>query len=382
MEITRVEIHEFEYDHADVGTRPDGEAVYDPGAEATGVSYVLEVHTDAGVVGRYRDQIYAAATVPQILGVAEQFLLGRDPLDRESIWFDLRRALRHTGHLAIGPVDVALWDLAGKHYGEDVATLLGGRMQERVPAYASTMSGSPEHDTPSTYADFARDCRDRGYPAFKIHPLGDPDRDVEVCRAVADAVGDDMDLMLDPSSCYRRYADALAVGRALDELDFAWYEDPLRDTGDSAYAMRRLADELDTPLLGLEHSRTEPFGAIDHLFEDALDLVRVDAHLGGGLTGAMKTVHTVQSAGMDVEPHLGGAAHLHLLSAVPNARYFEHGLLHPEVGFEWTNNLGYAEPIEVVDDDGMVAVPEGPGLGIDIDWDWVEERRTERHVVD
>jgi len=382
MEITAVEIDEFAFEQEDVGIRPDGESVYDPGETAEGTSFVLSIHTDEGVTGRYRGQIFGALTIPQIEHVAENFLLGRDPLNRESIWFDLRRALRHTGHLGIGPVDVALWDLAGKQYGESVATLLGGRMRERVPAYASTTSGNPEHDTPSTYADFARECRDRGYPAFKIHPLGDADRDIEVCRAVADAVGDEMDLMLDPSSCYRRYSEALEVGRVLDELDFAWYEDPLRDTGDSAYAMRRLTEELDTPILGLEHSRTEPFGAVDHLFEDALDLVRVDAHLGGGLTGAMKTVHTVQSAGMDLEPHLGGAAHLHLLSAVPNAGYFEHGLVHPELGFEWTNNVGYEEPIEVVDDDGMVAVPEGPGLGVDIDWDYVEANRTRRIVVE
>ncbi|MCU4744634.1 mandelate racemase [Halobacteria archaeon AArc-m2/3/4] len=381
MEISELEFHWFEDEIDDIGTRPDGEAVYDPGSTATHSGFVLVIRTDTGLEGYCRSTFYAKQVAAQIEEAAGTFLLGRDPLEREEIWWNLRRILRHSGHMGLGPIDIALWDLAGKHYGASVAELLGGRRRERIPAYASTMSGNPELDTPETYADFAEECLEQGYPAFKLHPLGEPDRDIEACRAVADRVGDEMDLMLDPSSTYQSYTDALRVGRVLDELEFTWYEDPLRETGDSIYAMRRLAAELDTPLLGLEHSRTEPFGLFNHLEQDALDIARVDALLGGGITGALKAVHTAETAGIDVEPHLGGPEHLQLLATITNATYFEHGLLHPHVDLSQTNSWGYTEQIDRVED-GHVTVPDGPGMGVEIDWDWLDEHGTETTVVE
>ena len=382
MEISEVEIHEFTYHLEDVGQRPDGELVYVPGGTVEPPGYVLTIRTDTGLEGHYRAHMWTKVGVAQIEAVATQFLIGRDPLNRNVIWHDLRRQLRHTDHNALGAIDNALWDLAGKHYGASVAELLGGRVRDRVPAYASTMSGNPERDPPERYADFAAECLEKGYQAFKIHPHGDPDADIEICRAVAERVGDEMDLMLDPSSCYGRFNDAVRVGKVLDEYDFLWYEDPLRDTGDSPYAMRRLAEEIETPILGIEQSRTEPFGAFTHLTNDALEMVRVDAHLGGGLTSAQKVCHTVETAGMDVEPHVGGPEHLLLASTLRNAHYFEHGLLHPEVGFDWYNDQGYVGELEVIDSDGRIPVPDGPGMGVEIDWDFVEERGTDHTVID
>lgn len=382
MEITEVEIHEFSYKIEDVSPRPDGEIVYVPGGTIEPSGYVLTIRSDTGIEGHYRAHMWAPVGVEQITSVASHFLIGRDPLSREEIWQDLRRQLRHTDHNALGAIDNALWDLAGKHFDASVATLLGGRLRDRVPAYASTLSGNPERDTPERYADFAADCLDMGYPAFKIHPHGEPDADIEICRAVADRVGSEMDLMLDPSSCYDRYTDAVRVGKVLDELDFLWYEDPLRDTGDSINAMRRLAAEIETPLLGIEQSRTEPFGAFNHLTNDALDMVRVDAHLGGGLTSAQKVCHTVETAGLDVEPHVGGPEHLQLASTLRNTHYFEHGLLHPEVGTEWYNDQGYVGSVESIDADGMISVPDGPGFGVEIDWSFVEKRQTDHTVID
>lgn len=223
------------------------------------------------------------------------------------------------------------------------------------------------------YADFDEECKEAGYPGFKIHLHGDPDTDIEICRAVADRVGEEMDLMLDPSSCYETYADALRVGRVLDELDFYWYEDPLMETGDSVYAMRRLTDELDTPVLGLEHSRTEPFGAITHLFNDALDLIRLDARDGGGITGAMKVDRAAETAGMDVEPHGAGPAHLQIQAAIRNTNYAEDGLIHPEITPNWRDRAN---------DDGTLSIPDEPGIGREFDWDRIEEQCVSHTVFD
>lgn len=311
---------------------------------------------------------------------APEFLIGQDPLQREGIWQEIWTAFRHTSHLGLGPIDIALWDLAGKHHNASVAELLGG-YRESIPAYASTYWGDSQPDglsSPGTYANFAESCRDAGFPAFKIHPTGEPQLDIKICQAVNEAVGGDMDLMLDAASAYRTYAQAVKVGRILDELDYLWYEDPMGDTGESIHAGRRLSAELETFVLGGEHVRTGPFGRADHISADGLDLVRADAHLDGGITSVMKTAHLAESFGLDVELHVGGPAHLHCLSAIRNTNYYEHGLLHPEV--EWTTGVGLSGLPEV--QNGQINVPEGPGLGVGIDWDFINANTTETTVID
>jgi L-alanine-DL-glutamate epimerase-like enolase superfamily enzyme len=381
MRIEAVEVHEFTYRLEDVGTH-EGHQVYDPGSTVEPPGFVLTIRADDGTEGHYRGFMYAPPMITQVKMAAPEFLVGRDPLEREGIWQDVWKAFRHTDHLGLGPIDIALWDLAGKCYDEPVSRLLGG-YRDRVPAYASTYWGDDAADglsSPDRYAEFARECADAGYPAFKIHPVGEPRRDIEICRAVAEAVGEEMDLMLDPASSYQTYAETLRVGNVLDELGFFWYEDPMADTGESINMAKRLAHDLRTPILGVEHVRTGPFGRADHLADEALDMVRADAHLDGGITSVMKIANLTEAFGLDVELHVGGPAHLHCMSAIRNTNYFEHGLLHPTA--DWMHSQALAEPVERVDSDGTIAVPEAPGLGIDIDWEFVEERLVDHTVVD
>lgn len=381
MRITSVEIRDFTY-HIEDATSGGEHLHYEPGESVTMPGFVLTIRTDEGVEGHYRAFLFTPPMRSQVEMMARGYLIGRDPLEREGIWQDLWKGFRHTDHLGLGPIDIALWDLAGKYYDESVSTLLGG-YRDRVPAYASTFFADSHPDglsSPEAYAEFARTCRDEGYAGFKIHPFGEPERDIAVCRAVADAVGDEMDLMIDPSSEYDTYAETLRVGRALDELGFFWYEDPMADTGQSISMGSKLSDDLDTPILGVEHVRTGPFGRADHLADDALDFVRADAHLDGGITSVMKIAHLVEAFGLDVELHVGGPAHLHCMSAIRNSNYYEHGLLHPET--EWMSAQGFADPVEELADDGTMAVPNGPGLGVDIDWDLIEERETGRTVIE
>ncbi|MFC7165256.1 enolase C-terminal domain-like protein [Halospeciosus flavus] len=142
----------------------------------------------------------------------------------------------------------------------------------------------------------------------------------------------------------------------------------------SATMVKKLVSALDTPVLGLEHVRTGPYGTTTHLVEEAADLVRTSAHLDGGITGLMKTANTVESFGLDVELLLGGPAHVHAMSAIRNTNYFEHGLLHPES--RWILDQGYEGNPEALGDDGRMHVPDGPGLGVDVDWEFVEARQT------
>jgi L-alanine-DL-glutamate epimerase-like enolase superfamily enzyme len=380
MRISELELHEFTYELDDVGTE-DGHQAYSPGSTLEPPGFVLTIRTTEGLEGHYRGFYFVPPMVAQIR-MASGELLGRDPLEREDIWQDLWKAMRHLDHVGMGPIDIALWDLAGKHYGASVAELLGGT-REAVPAYASTFMADDNGglDSPEAYAEFAADCLDRGYPAFKIHGFGDPERDIAVCRAVAERVGEGMDLMLDPASEYDTYAETLRVGRALDELEYFWYEDPMADGGESTEMARGLARDLDTPILGVEHVRGGPFTRVNHLASEALDLARADAHLDGGITGVMKIAHAVEAFGRDVELHVGGPAHLHCMSAMRNTNYYEHGLLHP-AGIEWMSAQGFVESPERVTDDGTVSIPDGPGLGVEIDWEFVDDRLTNHEVID
>jgi len=379
MRITEVEIEEFTYRMPDVSLGNGGFA-YEPGAVGEPGGFVLTVRTADGTEGYHRGYMLVRPVLSQVEMAAEK-LIGRDPLEREGIWQDLWRAHRQTGRLGVGAADVALWDLAGRHYGESVGALLGGYRDE-LPAYASTTAADDAPDglsSPEAFADFAEACRDEGYPGFKIHGFGDPERDVETVHAVADAVGDEMDLMIDPSDEYDTFADALAVGEACDERGFYWYEDPTPGAGDSVSLARRLSDRLDTPLIGGEYARTGPTGVTNVLAQDVYEFIRADVFLDGGITGAMKMARVAESFGVDVEFHVSGPATLQCLSAVRNTNYFEHGLLHPRC--EWKNGQALERDVDRPDD-GRVSIPDGPGLGVDVDWAFVEERRTGRTVID
>ncbi|THE63212.1 mandelate racemase [Salinadaptatus halalkaliphilus] len=386
MEITAIELHEFTFELKNVGTAGGipVHQVYDPGNTIEPAGLVVTIRASDGTEGHYRSITYGELMTKHVEMAAENVLLGRSPLEREAIWQDLWRAFRHTDHFGLGPIDIALWDLAGNYYDETVSKLLGGSRRE-IPAYASTFfmdDADGGLDSPKAYAEFARTCLERGYPGYKIHgyPGGDVDTDIEICRAVGEAVGDEMDLMLDPASGYETYREALRVGRVLDEYDFYWYEDPMADTGQSINASKNLTRELETPLLGLEHVRTGPYGRADHIAAEAVEMVRADVHQDGGITGCLKIATVAEAFGLDVEFHLGGPATLHCLSAIRNTNYFEHSLVHPQ-DIDWMNQQGFVDPPERLTADGTIPVPEGPGLGVDIDWQFIDDRREDHTVI-
>jgi len=284
--------------------------------------------------------------------------------------------------MGIGPLDIALWDLAGKHYGASVAELLG-IYRTRVPAYASTYHGDDSGglDSPSAYADFAAECHEMGYPGFKIHgwggsnPARDIDRGIETVHAVGERVGDEMDLLFDPACEYETFGDALNMGRACDEHGFFWYEDPYRDGGISQHARSRLRERLETALLQTEHVRgLEP--ATDFVASGATDFVRADPEYDGGITGAMKRARIAEGFGLDVEFHAPGPAQRHCIAATRNTNYYEMALVHPDCRTPEPPVYagGYDDELEAVDDDGYVEVPDGPGLGVEYDWDFIEPR--------
>ena len=380
--ITSIEVVQYEKDVIDVGVEPTiGILIYRPGGVQKFRGRGLRIHTDVGVTGEYFGGFEADYAV---IGGLARTLIGRNALERDAIYDDLKQATRQQSRMGMGVIDIALWDLAGKYYDAPIYELLGGSAGKKLPCYASTYVGDYEEgglNSPEAYADFAEACLELGYPGFKIHGWQDaPLKDqIELVRAVGRRVGDRMDLMLDPFCAIKTFAEALKLGRACDEFDYFWYEDPFRDGGVSAFAHRKLRQLIKTPLLQLEHLRgLEPH--VDFIVADGTDFVRIDTDYDGGITGVMKIAHAAEGFGLDVELHGPGPDRRHVMAAVRNTNYYEMGLLHPQLGpFHMAPfKCGYRDAIDAVDADGCVVAPDGPGLGVEYDWDAIMDHCTDR----
>lgn len=367
--ITKIEVHQFEFQLRDRELRRTAPCpIYKPGAVVSRSASAIRIFTNLGVTGEY---VGGSAT-----GIFARLLIGRNALDREAIYNDAKRAAW------MSQVDIALWDLAGKFYEAPIHELLG-TYRTSLPCYASTLDGDSSPgglNNPEAYADFAQQCLEMGYRAFKIHPWEDApiEQHVATIHAVRKRVGDKMDLMLDPFCSLKTFGDALKVGRACDEERFFWWEDPFRDGGVSAFAHRKLRQLVRTPLLQLEQVRgLEPH--VDFIVADGTDFVRSDPNYDGGITGVMKIAHAAEGFGLDVELHGCGPAQRHLMAAIRNSNYYEMVWVHPRVPISSVPPVyksGYRDSLDAIDENGCVEVPQGPGLGVAYDWDFITEHST------
>jgi len=377
--ITSIELHEFWYEVTELGPDYNGfNSVYTPGAKTRSTTYLLKINTDQGVSGEF---VHGGPVEAGELKLYAQYLIGKNALERERIYNDVKRALRKYDKMSMGMVDIALWDIAGKLYNAPIYELIGG-WRKKLPAYASTYHGDNQPDglsSPAAYADFAEQCLAMGYPAFKIHGWGNAPIQQEVANilAVGKRVGGKLDLMIDPACELNTFADALKVGRACDEAGFLWLEDPFKDGGVSQYAHRKLRQMIKTPILMGEHVRNiEP--KADLLIAEATDFLRVDPFYDCGITGGLKIAHLAESLGIDAEVHAPGPAHRHLMAALRNSNYYEMALVHPKVpdARNVIYDCDYQDGLHAIDKNGCVDVPEGPGLGVTYNWEYIEKHKT------
>lgn len=383
--IVRVEIHVFEFEANNLAR--DGVAqtiTFRKGSSIRVTKFAVVIQTADGGRGEYVTHwVASSSTLGQMQMLAPR-LVGKDARQRIAIYEDLKRDIRQYDHMGHGPLDIALWDWAGKRYGAPIHELLGG-YRKRLPAYASTYHGDRHGGLSSkeAFADFAQVCHGMGYRAFKIHSWNDGNAREEAANVlhVARAVGDRMVLMLDPACELRTFADALYVGRACDDAGYFWYEDPFRDGGTSAFAHRKLRAMLRTPLLVTEHVRgVEP--KADFVLAGGTDFVRVDPEYDMGITGSLKIAHMAESLGLDCEIHACGPAHRQLMAAMRNTNYYEVALVGPDCPnvIPPVYTCGYSDQLDCIDADGTVGVPQGPGLGVTYDWDFIDRHRVALHA--
>jgi L-alanine-DL-glutamate epimerase-like enolase superfamily enzyme len=327
----------------------------------------IRIETDAGVSGESLSLGGGEGLAHYIAKTMKPFLIGKDPEYREGLWHEMWRLNRlwFTPQIALGTVDVALWDLYGKIVGQPIYKILGA-VRDGIPTYASSMTKA----SVGAFVDEALAYKERGFRGYKLHVPGEPKLDMECCTAVRKAVGDDYPLMIDVVSAYNQ-REALRVGRELEALDFYWYEEPLRDYDIHGYKM--LADALDIPILAVEVNEGSLFTTPEYITTRAIDIVRSDIAFKGGIGPVKKTAALAEAFGMNLEVHtnpnpLLDAANLHVALSLPNTDFFEQ--LVPEHLFYF----GVEEGVSI-DRNGIARPPAGPGHGVKLDWKFIDEHK-------
>ena len=345
-------------------------------SDGTQDTLVVRIHTDAGLTG-----IGEVDSAPEVVKAAidapkshltcsglRQLLLGEDPRDVVRLWEKLYRGSLYFGRRGVGihalsGIDIALWDLCGKALGQPVHRLLGGAHRDRVRAYASTLM-------PMTPAEAGREAERWAAGGFTAVKLGwggfgqSLDTDVALVEAARRAVGDRVTLMFDIGLVWDA-ATAIRQVQRMERFEPYWIEEPLMP--DDLRGYRRLADAVDTRIACGEQSVTRwEFEQL--LDEGRVDVIQPDIAHAGGLTETRRIAELARLRGVPCVPHafktgILKAASLHLLAAMPETPLLEFCV--------WDSPLAHdlTHPRFWIDGDGMVAVPQGPGLGITLDED-------------
>ncbi len=312
----------------------------------------LEIHTNQGIVGR---------SLPKATRLIESYVFpkieGENPLDIERLWEKVYRGNRKPVAKglfveALGSVDMALWDIMGKVLGLPVYQILGA-YQRRIRVYAA---GGYYEEGKST-GDLVREMEgyvSEGFRAVKMKVGGADFRtDVERVRAVREAIGPDVDLLIDANNKWKAY-EAIRFGRAVEKYDLFWFEEPVEP--DDFQGCAEVREALDTPIVAGENEFTR-YGCRDLITHKSADILNLDTVKAGGITEYRKIAALASAFHVPVSPH--GSPHMavHLLASTPNALIME---TYPAV----ESQFNLALPLFPVQE-GHITVPEEPGLGID-----------------
>jgi D-galactarolactone cycloisomerase len=319
------------------------------------------VHTDSGITGL--GSVYSHPDLVRVVieGQLQKILVGEDPLDVERLWevcYGLTRWYGRKGVAvsALGGVDVALWDIRGKALGKPIYELLGGE-RKRVPAYASAMTWQ---DDPTTLAAEARRHVENGFRSMKMRIGQNYKYDSAAVRIVREAIGYDHRLMVD-ANARLNLAQAQRLAPELSKLKVFWLEEPFPPEDLDTYAALRSQVTIS---LAAGENEFGLQGFRELIDQGLVDVVQPDCSRSGGITENHKIGLYAKKHGLRVATHTWSdavalVANLHLVAALANGLMVEID----QTGNELISTL-LAEPLKIVD--GDVLVPEGPGLGIEL----------------
>ena len=382
MKITKITSHVLQYDMPE-------ELGYSQQYYAKRSAHLVEVSTDEGITGWgecFGPGTIALANKGIVEGVIQPMVLGMDPMDRDVIWHKVYNLMRDHGQKgmplqSLSGVDIALWDIAGKVAGLPLHKLIGGAHRTSVTAYGYGMMLKRESvaDHVARFRDEAAAIKGMGFAGTKMKVgLGAKD-DVKLCVAVREGIGADFDFMVDANHCYTT-SDAFYVGRALEELDAYWFEEPVAPEDLDGY--RELRAGLRVNISGGE-AEFNRWGWRAILENRGLDIAQPEVCALGGVSEYLRVLALCHAHHTPVINHVWGSAiavatNLQLLAAMPPLP----GGLHPRepmLEFDTTDNKFrddlLAEPLDIqgqVAATGRVAVPEGPGIGVEPDRDMLK----------
>ena len=331
------------------------------------------VSTDEGIHGIGEGTLnYFAGTVETAIHELKPLILGMDPFQVEVISQRLIRDVYSEGakiHMcAVAAIEIACWDIIGKACNQPVYNLWGGRCHEKLRAYANGWYRGPR--TPESFAEKARDVAARGYTALKFDPFGSNwrtlprcefDLSLDIIRAVRDAVGASVDLLIEGHSRFN-VPTAVEFAEAMHPLRPAWFEEPVPHT--SIAAMVEVARRSPVPIAtGESFSTKQQFAEL--LKHEAVNILQPEPLNLGGLYAARKIADMVDAHYGVIAPHSAqgpvcSAACVQLNASIPN--FFIHEIF-DEFNEPWEKEI-ITHPVEVVD--GYIDIPDRPGLGVDL----------------
>lgn len=339
---------------------------------------LVEVTTDDGVVG-WGEAFGPGRMSAGALQLIKPLLIGADAFNTEKIWNDIYGQFREHGQKgplidALSAIDIALWDIKGKYLGQPVHRLLGGPIRTEVPAYASGLFRRMEGDPAAYLVEEARRYLADGYKAIKLKVGFGIDADVKAVRAVREAIGPEVSLMIDANEAYDA-RNAITLGNKLAPFDIAWFEEPVPPEDLANYLAVKHAQPI--PVAGGEAEFTR-HGFRDILVRRAMDILQPDICAAGGFSECKKIVDMAQAFGVRVNPHTWGtpiaiAASLQLLAVIPDnpptlypvPPMLEYDLTEHRIREAMMTDL-------LCPRDGMISIPQEPGLGIEVDRDVVK----------
>lgn len=342
---------------------------------------LVEVTTDDGVTG-WGECLGPARMNAVIVEQMAEMLIGRDPLETEKRWIELYHAFRDQGQrgltlTALSGIDIALWDIKGKALGVSISTLLGGRFVSEVTAYATGGFRRPGTDRVHDLATELAGYKAEGFPAAKIKIGFEVSEDIEVISACRDAIGPDMRLMIDANHGFDP-TEAIQLGQLAAPYDIDWLEEPVLPELLDAYLEVRGNQPI--PVAGGEtwHGR---WGMKDPIEQRCVDILQPDICGTGGFTEGRRIADMCTLHGVRLVPHVWGtgvqlAASLQYIAALPPTPPRPEPL-RPMLEFDRTEmpfrQTVLTQPLEHAS--GIVKVPDGPGLGIEINRDTLEQYR-------
>jgi D-galactarolactone cycloisomerase len=383
MEITKITSHILQYDMPQ--TLGYSQQFYDKRT-----AHLIEVETDEGLTGWgecFGPGNIALANRTIVQDVIQSMILGHSPLDRDVLWHKTYNLMRDHGQKgmpmqALSGVDIALWDIAGKVANLPIYQLIGGAHRKQIPVYGYGMMLRPEplENLTARFKEEARAIKDMGFDATKIKVGLGPRAAIKLAEAVRSGIGDDFRFMVDANHCYTT-SDAFTVGRALEDLGAYWFEEPIAPEDLQGY--RELRAGLNVNISGgeVEFSR---WGWRSLLESRGLDIAKPEVCALGGISEYLQVLALCHAHFTPVVNHVWGSAvavatNMHLLASLPD---LPGGMnpWKPMLEFDTTDNKFRDELLEtpleiqaqVAQTNGYLALPEGPGLGITPDRDFLQ----------